>query len=210
MYWNWRYAFVALYLGFVVSGCATTGNGNSEKYIFYFHGSAEEVEGTTEKYEMAVDAVRQSSAKVISEIRAETDPSTYAKKVKKQVSNLLDSGVKPKNITITGYSKGAIIALAVSTELKQPEINYVLLAGCSEFLNKKYGIDPSLAVGRTLSIYDVGDDKFGSCGETLKTSQQMIFKEIELDSGKGHKLFRIPKEKFIKQWRDPLLEWSEG
>ena len=210
MNWSNKKLFLALILGFIVTGCATTGSDNSKKYIFYLHGSAEEEEGATEKYEIAVDAVSQGSAKVISEIRGETDPTDYAKKIKNQVNNLLKKGVKPQDITITGFSKGAIIALAASIQIKKPEINYVLLAGCSEMLNEKYNIVPGLAIGRILSIYDVEDEKFGSCKEILNKSQQVTFKEIELDTGKGHKLFRIPKEKFIEQWREPLLEWAEG
>ena len=41
----------------------------SEKYIFYLHGSAEESEGTTDKYETATEAIAESSATVISEVR---------------------------------------------------------------------------------------------------------------------------------------------
>ena len=84
----------------------------------------------------------------------------------------------------------------------------MLLAGCSDDLNSKYGVDPTKAIGRILSIYDADDEKFGSCYGTINESDKVKFKEIELESGKGHKLFRIPKEKFIEQWRDPLVEWA--
>lgn len=178
------------------------------KIYIYMHGSVEESEGSTEKYEMAVDAINQGSAKVISEVRGDTDPVAYAEKIKTQVTDLLKKGVMPKNITITGYSKGAIIALATSAVLKNPEINYVLLAGCSDFLNEKYGVESNMAVGRILSIYDVEDEKFGSCSAAFSKTNNVVFKEVELDTGKGHKLFRIPKEKFIEQWRDPLLSWA--
>lgn len=191
-----------------LSACVTGKGGDSKIYIFYLHGSVEESEGSTEKYEMAVDAINQGSAKVISEVRGDADPILYAEKIKTQVMELLAKGVMPKNITITGFSKGAIIALAASAVLKNPEINYVLLAGCSGFLNKKYGVDSNMAVGRILSIYDTEDEKFGSCSAALGKTNNVVFKEIELDTGKGHALFRIPKEKFIEQWRDPLLNWA--
>lgn len=32
--------------------------------------------------------------------------------------------------------------------------------------------------------------------------------EVALDPGKGHELFRIPRDKFIGQWRDPLVAWA--
>jgi hypothetical protein len=180
----------------------------SEVYIIYLHGSVEEEAGSTEKYETAVESIAESSATVISEVRGDTDPNSYSVKLKEQVEKLISKGVPPENITISGFSKGSIIALASAGTINNPKINYVLLAGCSEDLNDKYGVDPSKAVGRILSIYDSGDNKFESCDGIIKPSDKLIFEETDLDSGKGHKVFRIPKEKFIEQWRDPLTDWA--
>ena len=180
----------------------------SAKYIFYLHGSTEEYDGSTDKYETAIEAIAESSATVISEVRGDTDPNTYAIKLKDQVNRLTSKGVPAENITISGFSKGSIIALATAGIINNPKINYVLLAGCSEDLNEKYGVIPTKATGRILSIYDSGDDKFESCSGIIKTTDNVIFEEIDLDSGKGHKVFRIPKEKFIEQWRDPLTDWA--
>lgn len=182
----------------------------SEKYVFYLHGSAEESDGDNEKYQAAVDAISSSVDNVISEIRGDTDPNSYAEKIKMQVNTLLSKGVPAKNISVTGFSKGSIIALATAGAINNPNVNYVLLAGCSEDLNDKYSVDPTKAAGRILSIYDSGDEKFESCDGTLKPSAKLKFEEVDLDSGKGHKIFRIPKEKFIEQWRDPLIEWING
>ena len=179
----------------------------SEKYVFYLHGSAEESDGDNEKYQAAVDAISDNTDNVIAEVRGDTDPNTYALKIKKQVTQLLSKGVSAKNISITGFSKGAIISLAVAGVLNNTKINYVLLAGCSEELNEKYSIDTSKLTGRILSLYDSDDEKFGSCEDIIKSSAKVLFEETDLESGKGHKLFRIPKEKFISQWRDPLIEW---
>jgi hypothetical protein len=178
------------------------------KYIYYLHGSVEESSGTTQKYQTAVNAIASGSATVISEVRGYTDPNRYAQKLKQQVNLLLVNGVPAKNITISGFSKGSIIALAAAGAINNPEVNYVLLAGCSDYLSDKYDVDPSKAAGRILSIYDSGDEKFESCDGTIKTSDRVHYEEIDLDSGKGHKVFRIPKEKFIEQWRDPLLDWA--
>ena len=182
----------------------------SGKYIFYLHGSVEEEEGSTEKYETAVESIAEGSATVISEVRGDTDPNAYSVKLKGHVEQLLTKGVPPENITISGFSKGSIIALASAGTINNPKINYVLLAGCSEDLNDKYGVDPSKAVGRILSVYDSGDDKYESCDGIIKSSDKLIFEETDLDSGKGHKVFRIPKEKFIEQWRDPLTDWADA
>lgn len=182
----------------------------SEKYVFYLHGSAEEANGDSEKYQAAVEAISDNVDNVITEVRGDTDPKSYAEKIKKQVSTLISKGVPAKNITISGFSKGSIIALATAGAINNKDINYVLLAGCSEYLNEKYNIDPSKAAGRILSIYDSGDEKFESCDGTIKASTKVKFEEIDLDSGKGHKVFRIPKEKFIEQWRDPMGEFING
>lgn len=180
----------------------------SAKYIFYLHGSVEESKGSTKKYQKAVNAISSSGATVISEVRGKTKPTKYTEKLKSQVEMLIGNGVPAKNITITGFAKGAIITLAASVVIDNPRINYVLLGGCSEGLNEKFHVDSSKAVGRLLSIYDSGDDKFGSCEGIVKPSGKLTFKEIVLDSGKGRKVFRIPKRKFIKLWRNPLVEWA--
>lgn len=198
---------VNAYAGSVVSDVPSNPD-NSEKYIFYLHGSVEEFEGSTEKYETAVEAIAESSATIISEVRGDTDPNAYSIKIKAQVDKLISMGVPPKSITISGFSKGSIIALATAGAINNPKINYVLLAGCSEDLNEKYDVDPTKAAGRILSVYDSGDEKFESCDGIIKASDKLIFEETDLDSGKGHKVFRIPKEKFIEQWRDPLADWA--
>ena len=181
--------------------------GASEKYIFYLHGSAEESDGENEKYQAAVDAIAEANATVITKIRGDTDPNVYAAELQKQINHLLNKGVTAKNITVTGFSKGAIISLAVAGMMNNAKINYILLAGCSAELNEKYTIDTSNLSGRILSLYDSDDDKFGSCEEIIRPSSKIVYEETDLESGKGHKLFRIPKEKFISQWRDPLIEW---
>lgn len=196
-----------LYAGNVISEIPSEPDA-AGKYIFYLHGSAEESEGITNKYEAAIQAIAESSATVITEVRGNTEPNVYAEKIKTQVNRLISKGVAAKNITISGFSKGSIIALTASGIINNPNINYVLLAGCSELLNKKYSVDPTKAVGRILSIYDSGDEKFESCNGMINSSNKVTFEETELDSGKGHKVFRIPKDKFIEQWRDPLVDWA--
>ena len=170
---------ILLFISFLLTTNANAGSVVSDapanpdasgKYIFYLHGSVEEEDGSTEKYETAVESIAESTATIISEVRGYTDPDAYSIKLKGQVEKLLARGVPPKNITISGFSKGSIIALASAGIINNSKINYVLLAGCSEELNDKYGVDPSKAAGRVLSIYDSGDDKFESCEGIIKAS----------------------------------------
>jgi hypothetical protein len=181
----------------------------SKRYIFYMHGTVEEDEGSTEKYEAAVKAIAGGKNVVITEVRGDTDPNVYAEKIRSQVAKLQQAGVAKRNITITGFSKGAIIALAVAGAIQDPEMKYVLLAGCSEELNEKYSVDPAKARGRVLAIYDADDDEFGSCKGIINPGEGITLKEEKLNSGKGHALFRIPKDKFIDQWRGPLMKWTK-
>ena len=178
----------SVYAGSVIADAPANPDA-SAKYIFYVHGSVEEAEGSTDKYEAAVKAIAASSATVISEVRGDTDPNTYAGKLKNQVDSLISKGVPAKNITVSGYSKGAIITLSAAGAIQNADVNYVLLAGCSDRLNEKYSVDPRKAAGRILSIYDSGDDKYGSCSGII---------------GKTDKV------KFIKQWRNPLVDWAEA
>lgn len=194
------------YAGDIVSD-APADPDSASKYVFYLHGSAEEEEGETEKYTAAVEAIAQSDATVITEVRGDTAPNSYAEKIKSQVTQLLSKGVPAKNIYVSGFSKGAVIALAAAGAINNPDMNYILLAGCSAMLNEKYNVDPNKAAGRVFVIYDSGDDKYGSCDGTLTASDKLKLEETDIDSGKGHKVFRIAKEKFISQWRDPMIDW---
>ena len=76
--------------------------------------------------------------------------------------------------------------------------------------------DATMAAGVTAITY-MGATAGNQLEELLKMSfglkwKQLDakFEEIELDSGKGHKVFRIPKEKFIEQWRYPLINWADA
>lgn len=117
-----------LYAGDVISEVPSKPD-TSAKFIFYLHGSVEEDEGSTEKYETALEAIADYSDIVISEVRGDADPNTYAKKLKGQVNVLISEGVPAKNITISGFSKGSIITLAAAGAIQNPDVNYVLLAG---------------------------------------------------------------------------------
>lgn len=164
-----------------------------KRYIFYLHGSAEEDEGETEKYEAAVEAIAGGKNIVISEVRGDTDPNEYALQLQGQVTKLLKGGVPKKNITISGFSKGAIISLAAAGTIGDPEIKYVLLAGCSSELNDKYSVDPAKAKGRILSIYDKGDTKFGSCKGLINESDGLTLKEKNSIAARVMPSFAFPR-----------------
>lgn len=182
------------------------------KYIFYLHGKIVEEAGENAvspefgvyEYRKILDALAVRGFTVISEVRAkDTNAVEYAAKIGKQINLLLKLGVKPENITVVGGSKGGVIAHRISSDLKDKNLNFVLLAACGKgYLAQE---KPDL-YGRVLSIYDYKDNKGAqSCAEFFKASNNITeSKEIELKSGTGHGIIYHP----LPEWLDPTIEWA--
>ena len=132
----------------------------------------------------------------------------YAAKVADQVNALLAKGVVPEDITVSGYSLGSMTTLVASGLIANPKVNFVLLAGCPVNTAIPVTIDYSKVKGRVLSITDTKDDKFGSCNGRLPES--VTYKEVVLNSGEGHAVFRLTDEKNLKLWKEPLAAWAKG
>jgi hypothetical protein len=116
---------------------------------------------------------------------------------------LIDKGVPAINITVSGYSKGGRMTAVVSSLLANKQINYVILAGCRESDISQYNLK---LTGRVLSIYDKGDDQFGSCSALFKTGgEDLVSDEIVLTLGKGHGAFYSPR----KEWVEPMVKWAK-
>ena len=121
------------------------------------------------------------------------------------MQGLIKRGVPASHISVVGYSKGSLISQAVAEQVNNAKVNYVWLAGCSD----TYPLNQRNLKGRVLSIIDKNDFEFHSCNQKtyIKKQQGLKFKEITLDSGLGHNLFRVPREKFTKLWQEPLKAW---
>jgi len=182
------------------------------KFLFYLHGRIVEIKGIRPtspiygvyEYEKIVEALKNRGFIVISEARARnTHAGQYAQKVVSQVNRLLEAGVPASNITVVGASKGAFIAMIVSTMLQNKEINFVFLAGCSDSI-RKFDLNFS---GNILSIYDEKDQLVGSCQNYFKQSIGINRqKEIMLKIGTGHGIVYKP----LKEWIDPVVQWASG
>lgn len=182
------------------------------KYIFYLHGKIVEEQGENAvspefgayEYRKILDALAARGFTVISEARPKnTDAVEYAAKVEKQINKLIERGVKPANITVVGGSKGGVITHRISSDLKDKNLNFVLLAACGKgYLAQE---KPDL-YGRVLSIYDYKDNKGAqSCAEFFKASNNITeSKEIELKLGAGHGIIYHP----LPEWLDPTIEWA--
>ncbi len=140
--------------------------------------------------------------RVISEVRPkDTDPSAYADKIVAQVHSQLRAGVPASRITIVGASKGSVIAMLVSTRLKNPRVRYVLLANCNDWFIRTF--NPHLT-GEVLSIYEASDDVGQSCGPLgAALTRTPPLQEVRLTTGLGHGIVYRP----LSSWVAPTLAW---
>lgn len=177
------------------------------KYLLFFHNYHVETKGPDGdcKYYDILKAFTDKGFIVISEIRPK-DASVveYAKKATGNIQKLLDAGVPPENIAVTGHSKGGVIALQVAALLEKPKVNYVIMAGCGiKGLEKAYP-DFSRLKGNLLSVYATSDKVAGSCSTAFSQARQDVsIKEIPLESAAGHQLFFRPTDVWIK----PVIDW---
>lgn len=192
----------------------------SAKYIFFLHGKIAEKHGPNGRhpcfgiydYHGIVKSFENRGFTVISEIRPKgTKLDKYAGKIARQIKTLLSNGISPEQITVAGFSKGATISLLISSKLKNPGVNFVVMAVCGhngarvrKHHNKLIGQSLQFMQGQFLSIYDVSDQTCNVCQRILKNvSAKVTFKEIKLKNGLGHSLFYRPR----RDWIEPVAEW---
>lgn len=180
------------------------------RYLFYLHGRIVEEQGPNAvsaehgpyEYAAIVRQLAEAGFTVIGEVRArDTDPEAYADAVAAQIGRLLDAGVRPRDVTVLGASKGAVIAMLVSTRLAA-RVRYVLLANCNEYILGTFS--PRLH-GDVLSIYDADDPLGQTCQPLFERSPELgERREIRLDTGLGHGFIFRP----LEAWVRPALAWA--
>lgn len=180
------------------------------RYIFYIHGRIIEVEGVDAvspqfglyAFSDILDHFAEAGFYTIGEIRsAPTDPERYSNRVTSQVERLLLEGVPGENITIVGFSKGGFITMLVSSKLERAELNYVLIAICTE----ETVASPDIALtGRILSLYETSDEFGESCKPLIDRSPGVVeFEEIRFETGLEHGAFYAANP----LWLDPIITW---
>ena len=195
-----------------------------QRFLFYMHGAWIERAGLYEphpkygiyEYGKIVKAFSEKGFTVISEVRTKrVNPEAYSRKIVGQINELLQKGVPPENITVTGHSKGGHMALLVATILSQPKVNFVIMAGggrkgtrfgdeFQRFVNRR----AATLQGRILCLYDKSDQISGSCKEAFDRADKRTLKsrEIVFHTGRDHGLFYKPDS----IWVDQVIEWSRG
>jgi hypothetical protein len=177
-----------------------------EKYIVYLHGKIIEDKGTRPthpifgvyEYQDILAGFAARGYTVISEVRKpNTNPQQYADFVSDHIRHYRKNGAT--ELSIVGFSKGAVITLLVSSRLDYADIGYAILAGCWQSI-----VQQSMQLsGRVLSLYDVSDS-VGSCQPLADKSSKIVdFHEEIFDTGESHGLFFKPNP----IWQEPLFKW---
>lgn len=184
-------------------------------YVFYLHGGVVTVKGDNAindpvpqfgpyQYSRILDTLRAHGFYVISERRLPgIDDSVYVKKVALQVDSLLKAKVPVRNIIMIGASAGSDIVLHVSDKLKNPQMKYVIMGGCSPDIYKYY-LEIDIG-GRFLSIIE-SSDSHGTCAKIFENRKQLKdFHEITLETGLDHGFIYKP----YAAWIDPVVQWFQ-
>jgi len=186
-----------------------------QRYIFFLHNayveqndlSVAHPEYGKAEYHEILASYRKDNFTVFSEIRSKnTNAAKYAKKIVKQIKNLLKDGVPANKITVIGTSKGGYIAQYVSIYLGNPDVNFVFI-GC--FRDQDIAQIPEINFcGNILTIYEKSDEYGVSAIRRKETSKLRInhFKEIELNTNLKHGFLY----KASDEWIAPSKKWANA
>jgi len=179
------------------------------------HGSIVEEQGPNAqgrygqyRYQWTVEALADRGFIVISEVRSRTEVRTYATMVAGQVAKLKAGGVPAGHITVTGMSKGGAITVLTTAAVGDPDVRFVVLAGCGR--RDVFDVSRGIAAlggrpqGRVLSLYDRVDNEAGSCARYFPQAPGLTFEETVFDVGRGHALFYTPEP----VWVDRVTAWA--
>lgn len=186
--------------------------GISDKHVFYLHGAIIE-KGNPKPvhpkyglydYPAIISALSEYEFNLIAEQRSiDTEHLSYAQKLSDQIRDLIAKGSKPKDITVIGFSKGAMITVITSSLLKNDEVNFAIMATCGEWYETEAFLKNLRLHGNILSIYEKSDIA-GSCQKLAsRTPEPASFIEVSIDTGKEHGAFFLPR----KEWINPSVSW---
>ncbi len=180
-------------------------------YLFFLHAKIVEDQGlrpTSPKYgvyeyEEILNVFRDHGFVVISEVRPkDTAPEPYAAQLIEQINVLLQAGVPPQRITVLGASKGAVLAMLVSSQLRNKRVNFIIMGNCNDWVRQNFKIDLH---GNVLSIYDSNDEFGQSCEPFFAQATGLNrSREVKLEIGTGHGILFKP----LQEWVAPAIEWA--
>jgi len=209
-------SLIAIIAGAMLLAAPLEGAWAADRHLFYVHGCCikDMNDPKVQAYEKIVRALQDDGFDVVFDIRTadvgdnDAAAQDHAARIAGEVNALLARGVAPADITVAGYSLGAMTTLLAAGLIANPDVNFVLLAGCPVRASIPVSIDYSRIKGRVLAVIDAGDDKFGSCSGRLP--EGVTYREVVLNSGVGHAVFRLDTDRYMKLWKEPLLNWAQG
>ena len=183
----------------------------NNRHIIYLHGRIVELQGKAAfseehgKYELdsIVDVLKEGNVKVYCELRPEnTEVSAYAQKLSHTIDSMVGAGISPKDISVIGASKGALIAATTSSINPQP-VNYVLMGGNNTTIEQQ---NDWHFHGRILCIYDLSDTVAGKNYDHWKarSPEAKAFEQLALNEKLGHGFLYRP----LKVWTVPAIKWT--
>lgn len=191
---------------------ALANTGTAKKHVFYLHGAIIE-QGDPKPihpqyglydYPAIISSLSKFGFNLISEQRGiDTDHLSYAQEVSDQIKTLIANGVKAEDITVIGFSKGAMITVITSSLLERDDVNFVILATCGEWYENDEFLKELRLYGHILSIYEESD-LAGSCQNLANRSPApSSFTEKSIKTGKEHGAFYLPRN----EWINPVISW---
>ena len=124
-------------------------------------------------------------------------------KVSAQINGLIAKGIKAQDITVVGFSKGAMITVIALSLLKNDDVNFAIMATCVEWYESEEFLAGLRLRGHILSIYEESD-LAGSCHKLAnKTPSPSSFTEISINTSKEYGAFFLPRN----EWINPVVSW---
>ena len=154
------------------------------RYLIFIQGPA--------PGELVATAFANRGFEVVTERRKPNpDPFDLARKAIGQIRKLREAGVAPPRIALMGFDQGGAAVLIASALMRDPELSYVVLAGCG--LDDRYRrFATQLAdqmTGRLLHLWEKTDTQAESCQFALSKARELDSDEKLLSNGGGHEMF---------------------
>jgi hypothetical protein len=191
---------------------------DAEKYyLFYIH---DDIVNTFDmepehpqygKYDYAgiVNRFATEGFTVIAEPRQKgTHPYLFADQTIEQIRALLKAGVPASHVSIVGAGTGGGIAVLITTKLRNPGIQVVLLAACTDPFIRFWKQQNELLSGNVLSVYHPSTER-GSCRDFLEYCLQhgvRKYREIELPESADKGFYY----RATIDWVVPAILWASG
>lgn len=186
-------------------------------YLFYIH---DDIVNTFDmepehpqygKYDYAgiVNRFATEGFTVIAEPRQKgTHPYLFADQAIEQIRALLKAGVPASHVSIVGAGTGGGIAVLITTKLRNPDIQVVLLAACTDPFIRFWKQQNELLSGNVLSLYHPSTER-GPCRDFLEYCLQhgvRKYREIELPESADKGFYYRP----TIDWVVPAILWASG